>query len=142
MFGLALSLLVSWPQRYERLWNGQQGETLRAHNLAELGQWICKDAPNGAYLGGFIQDVGLYCPLRRHDPDGSMADWRTYVVSDLPPPPQANGEWEPVYMNEGPHQIYQLEPDRDPRPCALAELDPTTPHLAIDRANGRIDCPL
>ena len=137
---LVLSLVSVWPQRYERLWNGQQGETLRAKNLAELGQWICNEEPQGAFLGGFIQDVGLYCPLRRHDPNGSMADWRTYVVSDFPPPPQEQGTWFNVYGSDGPHQIYQLEPDQDPRPCASGQIDPKSPHLAIDRAFGTINC--
>jgi hypothetical protein len=139
--GLAmLGLLIPWPAQYQKSWEGQRGETLRAQNLAELGEWICTRSPEGAFLGGFIQDVGLYCPLRRHDPDGSMADWRTWLVTDREPPPSELGEWTAVYGESGPLQIYQLDPEREPRPCADAVIDPSSPHLAIARATGKLDC--
>ena len=135
-----LGLLSPWPAHYSHEWDGQKGETIRAENLEELGQWICTEMPQGAYLGGFIQDVGLYCRLPRHDPDGSAADWRTFVVTDRPPPGSSKGSWSIVYGEDGPHQVYQLEPDREPRPCADASLDSQAPHLAVGRAAAVIDC--
>jgi len=136
----AIVLVIPWAGQYEKSWEGQRGETLRAQNLAEIGDWICSQSPNGAFLGGFIQDVGLYCPLQRHDPDGSAADWRTWLVTYREPPPSELGSWEQVYGEGGPLQIYQLDPQLDPRPCAGALIDSSSPHLAIAKATGRLDC--
>jgi hypothetical protein len=134
------ALLIPWPGRLRTLHEGQHGATLRAQNLAELGEWICAQAPKGALLGGFMQDIGLYCPLPRHDPDESSADWRTFLVTDRPPPSSTLGIWEQVYGEGGPLQIYQLDPARQPRPCQDATIPPETPHLAIGRATAQIDC--
>ncbi len=137
----AMALLWPWPGRFQDLHEGQRGETLRGQNLAEIGTWICEQAPEGAFLGGFIQDIGLYCPLRRHDPNGTLTDWKTYLVTDRSPPASDLGTWEEVYGEGGPLQVYQLDPERDPRPCAQGIIDPHTPFLAIAQAKGKLICP-
>ncbi len=144
--GAALLVLVlAWPGRLRSLAAEQRTERPRAEHFAELGGWLAAQAPAGALLGGIFQDVGLYHPLPRHDPDGSPADWRTYLLSDRPPPPSALGRWTEVHRvggERGPDGqsiggigIFQLDPGLVPRPCAGLALPPRSAYLAVDRAH-------
>ena len=121
---------INWPGSIAA-W---KSETPRARHYAEVGAWLHEHARPGDLLGGVHQDVGLYAPpLPRHDPDGSPADWRTFLVTDRPPPPRDTGTWSRVFR--GPQlSIWQLDPTRTPRPCADAPLPAGSAHLAVGRA--------
>ena len=135
---LGLSLL--FPSEWRATWYGQKGETIRSADFEEIANWICRESPNGAFLGGFVQDIGLYCRLPRHDPNDSPADWRTFLVSDRPAPTSTLGEWTKVYTNDGPYSVYRLSPERIPRPCESAVIHPDTSHLAIAEAQAHLHC--
>ena len=136
---LVLHGAINWPGSV-RAW---RSERPRAEHYAELGAWLQEHSHPGDLLGGVHQDVGLYAPpMPRHDPDGSAADWRTFFVSEHPPPPPATGTWQVVF--QGPQLlIWQLEPERDPRPCADIQPPSSSAHLAIARAQVVLSsCPL
>lgn len=118
---------LNWPG-YLSAW---RTEVPRARHYAELGQWLHDHTAPGDLLGGVHQDVGLYAPaLPRHDPDGSAADWRTFLITDRPPPHRAVGTWQQVFA--GPSLgIWQLDPGRSPRPCAALPTPAEAPHLAV-----------
>lgn len=114
---------------------GWQSEGARARHYAEVGAFLQTSAQPGDLLGGVFQDIGLYGPdMPRHDPDGSPADWRTWTVTDRAPPQRARGTWTSVFTGSGPYHVYQLDPERSPRPCADARLPPGAAHLAIAEA--------
>lgn len=128
-----LVLAPTWVSAWRALGPAQQSEVPRARTYAAIADWLRLNAGDRALLGGVFQDIGLYVDIPRHDPDGTRADWRTWLVSDHPP---ADGRWKPVYQGATGMDIYQLEPERSPRPCDGARPDPGTPHLAIARAHA------
>ena len=80
-----------------------QQERPRALGYAEVGAWICAQ-PEPALIGGVHQDVALYCPRRRHDPDGSSADAFVIFVGDVhrsPPPTAVVLAWEAGFSARG-----------------------------------------
>ena len=141
VFGLALA----WPGRLPGLLAGHRSEALRADHYRALGDHICEEASPPSFLGGVFQDVGLYCPLPRHDPDGSPADWHTFWVTDRPPPAGPLGRWVAVFRLEsehrrhpGPPAVYRLEPDLVSRPCAGLDPAPGTAYLAVGPARADV----
>jgi len=104
--------------------------------LIELGAWICAEDPK--LLGGPIQDVALYCPRPRHEPDGSLADWHTLLV--LPRQAargfQARG-WEAVGPPAADLLVLQLHPEQE-RPCPEAEVSADTPYLQTRPVPARL----
>lgn len=129
-----LSVLVPrWPGTVA----GLQSERPRAEHYAQAGRWICENTPPNVLLGGVFQDVGLYCPRPRHDPDGTAADWHTAVVADHPPTPVAGGTWTAVFRGDGELRVFRLQPAGDgPLPCAEGRPAPATPHLAVAAAHA------
>ncbi len=121
---------INWPGSV-RAW---RSERPRAEHYAALGAWLHAHASPGDLLGGVHQDIGLYAPaMPRHDPDGSLADWKTFHISEHAPPSRTTGDWTPVFR--GPQlAIWQLDPDRQPRPCADVSPPSDAAHLAIARA--------
>ncbi len=144
--GAAVVLLtLVWPARFPTLLAGQQSEGLRADHYRLLGAHICEQAAPPSFLGGVFQDVGLYCPLPRHDPDGSSADWHTFWVTDRPPPAGPLGRWVEVFRLEpqsghqpSPPAVYRLEPDLAPRPCTGLDPAPGTAYLAVGPARAQV----
>lgn len=141
--GMAALLLLAWPTRYPALLEGQRSEGFRADHYRSLGTWICAEATHPSFLGGVFQDVGLYCPLPRHDPDGSPSDWHTFWVADRPPPLSSQGRWVAIHRIEtersgrpGPPAVYRLEPDLDLQPCAGMDPAPGTAYLAVGPAQA------
>lgn len=132
---LALSLGLPWSAAWRALGPAQRTEVPRARAFASVAGWLAEQAPPGSLLGGVFQDIGIYIDLPRHDPDGSAADWKTFVVADRPPPDRA---WEAVFSGAGGLVVYQLRPGLDPRPCAEARPAPGTPHLAVAAARARL----
>ena len=135
-------LANGWPGQWAAIGRGQQTERLRAEHFAELGRWLAANAPEHSLLGGVFQDVGLYCPLPRHDPDGTAADWSTFLVTDRPPPRSPWGRWERVHsVGAEPDRpqagmgIFRLDPQRHPRPCGGIAPAEGAAHLAIARAH-------
>jgi hypothetical protein len=141
---VALALASGWPARWASLAADQRTERLRAEHFADIGTFLAAQAPPHSLLGGLFQDVGLYHPLPRHDPDGSPADWSTWLVSDRPPPRSPLGTWAPVHRvggdpARGPGlSVYRLEPDRVPRPCAGIAPAPGAAFLAVERAHATL----
>ena len=135
-----LAAAPGWSTDWRDLGPRQRSERHRAESLAAVGDWLCTHTPPGSLLGGIYQDVGLYCPLPRHDPDGSPADWNTFLVADGPPrlPPGSADRWQIVARPAAGFAIHRLDPDREPRPCAGAHPAPDTPHLAVDRAHATL----
>jgi hypothetical protein len=134
---VALAALIALPPapRWAPTVRGLQSEVPRARHYAEAGAFLCEQAPQPALLCGVFQDIGLYCPKPRHDPDGSPADWLAVCVSDRPPRGGAAGPWAEVWAGAGPLRAWRLDPDRDPRPCADARPDPRAAHLAVGAAH-------
>ncbi len=132
---VASVLVPRWPGTVAAL----QSERPRAEHYAALGDWVCETTPDTVLLGGIFQDVGLYCPRPRHDPDGSLADWHTALISDRPPPATAlPGQWRPVHTGPGGLAVYRLVPDGGaPLPCAAGHAAPDTAHLAVAAARAR-----
>jgi hypothetical protein len=126
---------AGWPARWLRLPARQRGETIRAHSLERVGRWLDVHAPPGSLLGGYLQDVGLYHPLPHHDPDGSPADWRTFVVANATP---AGAGWQAVYDNGAGVIVSELRPDLDPRPCADARPAPGTPFVVVGTSHATL----
>ena len=124
----------TWPGAWTEGIRGLQTERFRAHHHAAAAAWLNDNAPDGSLLGGVHQDIGLYHPMPRHDPDGSPADWRTWFVGRAPP--AAMPGWQRVHDSEGELDIWRLQPDVTPRPCAGGTVAPATPHLAVDRAHA------
>ncbi len=135
LVALALTLAQPWARSWSALGPAQRTEAPRARTYATIARWITEHGPPGALLGGVFQDIGLYARLPRHDPDGSPADWLTFVVSDLP---LSNPGWEKVSPGSSGMGIYQLEPERSPRPCAGARPAPDTPHIAVAAAHAEL----
>lgn len=137
--GLLAAMLAwtgaGWPARWLRLPARQRGETIRAHSLARVGRWLDDHAPPGSLLGGYLQDVGLYHPLPHHDPDGSSADWRTFVIGNAP---VARAGWKPVYDNGAGVIVSQFRPDLDPRPCADARPALGTPFVVAGTYHAKL----
>lgn len=140
--GLAALLTVLLP-RWPGTVAGLQSERPRAEHYAQIGGWICENTPPTVLLGGVFQDVGLYCPRPRHDPDGTTADWHTAVVADHPPAPVTGGSWAAVFQGDGELRVYRLQPDGGgPLPCPAGRPAPSTPHLAVAAAHAEwIGCP-
>lgn len=125
LVGLALA---SWPATWVRHAQAARGEALRAATLAELGAWLCQQPE--PLLGGPIQDVGLYCPRPRHDPDGSAADAHTLVVAPRRQPPPAPADaWTRVGPPAADLVVYRWRPG-EPRPCPQGRPAPGTPYLS------------
>jgi hypothetical protein len=134
---LACLLASSWPAAWKNSLHGLRTETVRARTYARVGDWLAENAPRGSLLGSLHQDLGLYHPLPRHDPDGSAADWRTFLVTDRSPPVG----WSELATPAGGLTIYRLEPDIDPRPCSQATLQRHLPHLLVGAAKVELyDC--
>lgn len=136
--GIALALCgiatVSWVRMWPALAAAQPTEVLRAGSLAEVGAWLADNAPTDSLLGGVIQDVGLYHPMLRHDPDGSAADWRTFLVAERPP---LDPRWTEVFRGRG-LSVFQLDPAREPRPCADATVASGARHLVVATAHAEL----
>lgn len=107
----------------------------RARAFAEVGGWICAQGAGQDLLGGVFQDIGLYCALARHDPDGTAADWRTWWVGDRTP---GRSGWQEVHAGAGGMRVWRLAPERDPRPCAQARPAAGSPHLAVAAAHAEL----
>lgn len=122
-----LAAALSWPSRWSTMAAEQRGEGRRAQALIELGAWICAQDPK--LLGGPIQDVALYCPRPRHEPDGSVADWHTLLVI---PRQAARGFEARGWVAVGPPAadllVLQLHPEQE-RPCPEGEVSDETPFL-------------
>ena len=133
---LALCGAARWPGTWIDGVRGLQSERFRAHHHARTADWLAANTPPGSFLGGVHQEIGLYHPMPRHDPDGSAADWRTWFVGDGPPAGLPG--WSRVHDAEGALDVWQLEPERDPRPCADTRPEPDTPHLAVGLAHAEL----
>lgn len=136
--GLALALCWSWPGRLPDLARAQLSESAHARAQARLSRALCAEAGPGELLGTRHQELGLGCPLPRHDPDGSLADWRTWVVAEAAP--AAPGTWSRVDSLEGELGIWRLEPERRERPCAEVELPRGAGHIAVERGRVELVC--
>jgi len=137
---LVLGALRPWPGLWRLRAAEQQGETARARTLAELGAWLCAQDP--WFLGGPIQDVGLYCPRPRHEPDGSDADRYTLVVV-----PQRQGQgavpagWTRIGPPAADLAVY-APPQRDPLPCPGGSPAPGSPYLSAGPVQAQlVGCP-
>ncbi len=132
LVALALHAALNGPNMV-RAW---QSERPRAEHYAQIGDWLSENTVPGDLLGGVHQDIGLYAPaLPRHDPDGTVADWRTFYVTDRTPPARAIGTWTRVFA--GPQLgIWQLDPDRHPRPCTHVDPPADSAHLAVGTAHA------
>jgi len=133
---LGLGAAASWPGAWLDGVRGLQSERFRARHHASTAGWLAAHAPPGSLLGGVHQDIGLYHPMPRHDPDGSAADWRTWFVGAGPPAGLPG--WSRVHDAEGELDVWRRDPDRDPRPCADTRPEPDTPHLAVGLAHAEI----
>jgi hypothetical protein len=133
---IALAAILSWPAAWSEGVAGMRTERFRAEHLARTASWLAVHAPEGSLLGGVHQDLGLYHPLPRHDPDGSAADWRTYFVGRAPP--HALRDWHRVFDPEGEIDVWQKQPDTVPRPCTDARPAEGTPHLAVHLAHAEL----
>lgn len=133
---LALAATWAWVPAWPSAGPALQTEVPRARAFADVGSWLAVNAPPGSLLGGVFQDVGLYAPMPRHDPDGSAADWSTFVVSDRP---ADEPRWTRVYAGSGGLAVYRLDPTANPRPCAGARPAPGTPHLAVAAAHAELE---
>jgi hypothetical protein len=133
---IALAAALSWPAAWSGGVAGMRTERFRAEHLARTAGWLRDHAPGGSLLGGVHQDLGLYHPLPRHDPDGSAADWRTFFVGRGPP--RGLRDWQRVFDPEGDIDVWQKQPDATPRPCADAPPEPRTPHLAVHLAHAEL----
>lgn len=129
---VAVAHATLWPP----VLRGLQTERPRAEHYAEVGTWICANHPDNALIGGIFQDVGLYCPRPRHDPDGTLADWHTVLVADRPPAPSPLSTWTSVFQGSGQLQAYVLEPQRLDRPCPDGRPAPHTAHLSVGAAHA------
>jgi len=134
--GLLAALSWTWPARWLSLADAQLDESRHEAHLSTLGQWICDHAEPEALLGGRHQDVGLSCPLPRHDPDGSLADWRTWTVDERSP----GQGWKSVHGEPEGLRVWRLDPDRSPRPCAGVENPRPSPHLVVGPAQVELAC--
>lgn len=138
--GLGLCMLAAlawtWPARWLSLADAQLDESRHEAHLSSLGRWICGEAEPEALLGGRHQDVGLSCPLPRHDPDGSLADWRTWTVDERSP----GAGWEAVHGATDGLRVWRLEPTRTPRPCAGQDNPAGSPHLVVGPAQVTLSC--
>lgn len=132
--GLLASL--GWPSGWQRLLEEARGEARRGAALAELGARVCARQP--LLLGGPIQDIGLYCPRPRHEPDGSAADaYTVLVVPARSAPAWAARGFRPVEPEIAGLQALAWRPD-EPRPCQEPRLDPTTPYLHTEARPARL----
>jgi hypothetical protein len=120
--------------------DGLRGEAARAAELRALAAWIEAEAPPGSLLGGRFQDLGLYAPLARHDPDGSDTDWSVLLVDDRRPSRDPRGPWQRVFQGPGSLAIFRLDPSRSPRPCAGVLPPRTAPRLVVGPARVTLVC--
>lgn len=136
VLALVLAATSTWPARWRALAAEQRGEGRRATTLAELGAWICAEDP--LLLGGPIQDVALYCPRPRHEPDGSIADWHTLLIvpRQMSVGFQARG-WQEVGPKAADLVVLRLHPQQD-RPCPDGRVDPSTPYLQTRPTPARL----
>jgi len=137
---LALAGLVTSARHWPAVADEQRGASMRATALQELGDAVCAQAdPRPALLlGGPIQDVGLYCPLPRHDPDGTAADALTALILPVRsgPGPLPPG-WAPVGRRYADLQIFRLGQPAV-QPCADAVPEPGTPYLSTAPVHARL----
>jgi len=141
LHAVALALVgASALVRAPAVLDGLRGEAARAAELRALGAWIAAEAPSGSLLGGRFQDLSLYAPLPRHDPDGSDADWSVLLVDDRRPPADPRGPWVRVFQGPGSLAIHRLDPQRTPRPCAGVAPPPDAPRLVVGRARVALVC--
>jgi hypothetical protein len=128
---LLLLLAAPWMRSWPRVVSGQQSEVHRARSFAAAASWLAAHAPEGSLLGGRFQDVGLYHPLPRHDPDGSPADWHTFAVEDRP---SYLPGWMLVASVPGGLHVFRRDLAGDP--CPTGRPAPSAPHLAVARAHA------
>lgn len=133
---LGLVAAASWPGAWAEGVAGMRTERFRAEHHARTASWLAENASEGSLLGGVHQDIGLYHPMPRHDPDGSAADWRTFFVGRSPP--RGLRGWERVYDPEGELDVWQKQPEAAPRPCADARPAPSSAHLAVHMAHAEL----
>ncbi len=132
------ALAWSWPLQLPDLASRQLSETVHASQQARISAELCSLATPGDLLGTRHQELGLGCPLPRHDPDGSLADWRAWVLAEGPP--ATIGSWERVDPLDGELGIWRLEPARRLRPCQEAPLPTSSAHLAVEQASVSLVC--
>ena len=120
-----------------------QQERPRALGYAEVGAWICAQ-PEPALIGGVHQDLALYCPRRRHDPDGSSADAFTLFIGDVrrsPPPTAVVLAWEAGFSARG---LTAWVPARlaDGFACQDPEVADGARFIAVGKATATVNgCP-
>lgn len=96
--------------------------------LRRFGEALCARVEPGDLAYG-EPAAFLFCPLPRHEVDGSGADWKTWAVDHAPRGP---GAWTQVDLGVGVYDVWRLAPrlTGDRRPCAASRADADTPYLA------------
>ena len=130
--GLLLLALPS-PRQARELATRQLAESARARQLAATAAELCALEPG--LLGGRFQDLALYCPRPRHDPDGTAADWITVVAEDRPP---TGTGWVRVGGEVPGIGLFRLQPTLQGRPCRRYTLAPGIPYLSVGLARATV----
>lgn len=137
--------IAAWAARPGRVWRGL-GLVAAAVGLLRspfhLGRLVIEQAHLadlrwfGAALCARVEPGDLaygepaafvFCPLPRHEVNGTGADWKTWAVGHAPP-----GAWTAVDLGVGVYDVYRLAPRLigPERPCSTARARADTPFLA------------